>query len=171
MEKYQTVLQRFAAIVFDTAIFTVIIYVYEHFFLDKRASETIAVVWSLVTLVSVTFYNIYLTYRYGQTFGKMLLRVKVVDISEEPLTLYQAILRRLIEFIFHAISTLITICLVFIYGLDANISSSVTFRYLTYFYLSIMLVQMIVTLLNQKHRSLHDYIAGTVVIRTNELPT
>ncbi len=171
MEKYQTVLQRFAAIVFDTIIFVGIIYVYEHYFLDKTSSKTIAVVWSLVTLISVNFYNIYLTYCYGQTLGKMLLRVKVIDISEEPVTLYQAILRRLIELIYHTISTLFTIYFVFIYGLDANISSSVTFRYVTYFYLFVMFAEIIATLLNQKHRSLHDYIAGTVVIRTNKLPT
>jgi uncharacterized RDD family membrane protein YckC len=132
VEKYQTVIFRIAAILFDTAMFMGIIYVYEHFFLDKTASETIAIVWSLVTLISVNFYNIYLTYRYGQTFGKMLLRVKVVDISEKPLTLYQAILRRLIELSYHAISTLFTIYLIFIYGLDAKISDSVTFRYINY---------------------------------------
>jgi uncharacterized RDD family membrane protein YckC len=171
MEKYQTITRRFIAIVFDTAIFLAIIYIYEHFILNKRESVTIAITWAVVILISMNFYNIYLTYFYGQTFGKMLLKVKVVDITENSLTFYQAVLRRLVLFFFDSAYALIKIYVILAYGLDTKLSAIPIERFFFYFSLLIYTAEFIVMLSNSKHRSLDDYIAGTVVIRTNELPT
>jgi uncharacterized RDD family membrane protein YckC len=97
MEKYQTVIPLFFAISVHTIIVWGIIYLYENFILNSKASISIAIMWTIITLIFANVYNIYPTYLYGQTLGKMLMKVKVVDISEIPVTFCQSILRRLIR--------------------------------------------------------------------------
>jgi uncharacterized RDD family membrane protein YckC len=124
MEKYQTVIPRFFAILVDTVIVWGIIYLYENFILNTKASISIAIIWTIITLIFANVYNIYLTCFYGQTLGKMLMKVKVVDISEIPVTFCQAVLRRLVDFLFDTSNTIAEIYIVLTIGLDADFSNT-----------------------------------------------
>lgn len=123
---------------------------------------------SLIALLSV-FYYILMHALFGQTLGKMLVKVKVVDISHSPINLGQAAIRSLPQLI----------PLIFAMGFenprglsgnssqwDAQLAESL--KFLLMISISIWTVlNIIIAAAGEKHRALHDHIAGTVVIRTN----
>lgn len=113
-------------------------------------------------LYSVAFHTIY-----GQTLGKMALGVKVVDsVSEGRISLRQALLRDCVPITMIA---LLLVGSIFIEVIQLQevpqwvIYSMMAFS-ISYFIWH--LLEIITMLFNTKNRSLHDFIAGTVVIRT-----
>jgi uncharacterized RDD family membrane protein YckC len=76
-----------------------------------------------------------------------------------------------IELFFDISFVTVEIYIISTIGLDGNFKNNRINIYIGFAALIITIVEIFVVLCNQKHRSLHDYIAGTVVIRTNELPT
>ncbi|MCD4743504.1 MAG: RDD family protein [Desulfobacteraceae bacterium] len=110
------------------------------------------------------FYGIYFHGTYGATIGKMITKVKVVDsITEESITFKQAFIRDSIAILL----SIIFVIYVFFAdnsGNDIDVNSS--------FYIFLIpglwfLAEVITMLTNRRRRALHDYIAGTVVIRSN----
>lgn len=102
---------------------------------------------------------------YGQTLGKLVTSVKVVNHSdEEPISIKQAFLRDCAPLIVFSIA-LLTIVLSSIID-DGNISEisqlivlfAGTFQFVWFF------LEILTMLFNEKRRALHDFIAGTVVI-------
>ncbi len=125
------------------------------------------------------WYNVYLVKRYGGTPGKLLLDLKVVKLEGDPIGYNEALLR-------YAVLLLLTIAgqvgyLQAMAGMtDAeyyslNWTEKVariqelapdwvnTIRLITNIWLVAQLITMIA---NTKRRAVHDYIAGTVVIRS-----
>lgn len=122
-------------------------------------------------------YTIYMHSKHGQTYGKMVCKVKVVNHdNEQPITLKQAVIREGIPLTFGTLGTFY-----FIYAVGtgkvsqdhiktgAYIKDS-SFMILTYLSLGWFIIEFITMLTNDKRRAIHDYIAGTVVIRTNLTP-
>ncbi|MEQ1559925.1 MAG: RDD family protein [Methyloglobulus sp.] len=120
-------------------------------------------------LVSFATYLIWFLYivvmhgKYGQTLGKMVCKIKVVDHeTEQPISYRQSLLREGIQ---------IGIWLaLFSQQLVSNFDSE--FSPKTLFFLSCLpsiwsIGEVSTMFSNKKRRSLHDYIAGTVVVRTN----
>ena len=113
-------------------------------------------------LVLPYLYNIILHGMEGQTVGKMFMDVKVYDKSEKKVISFkQSILRDIVP-----ISLLIASQ--FIYSL-IGFSNPNLFLFLSsvmsFFILFWSLVEVISLLFNKKRRALHDFIAGTVVLR------
>jgi uncharacterized RDD family membrane protein YckC len=109
-------------------------------------------------------YSIYFHGSYGATVGKMATKVKVVDaITEEPITFKKAFIR-------DSIPLILSIVIVIYIPLseegisNADIKSHIFLHFIVWFW---FLAEVITMLTNDKRRALHDYIAGTVVIRTN----
>ena len=127
--------------------------------------------------LSSSIYSIALHTKYGQTVGKMVCKVRVVDLKTEgPIDFSQALLRDAVPLMMHGIllvyqSLRVTTGKVTVGRLlqpeklqdISNISP-----WLFFGIPMIWFVLEIVTMLsNNQRRALHDFIAGTVVVRTN----
>ncbi|MEO6588303.1 MAG: RDD family protein, partial [Pyrinomonadaceae bacterium] len=105
---------------------------------------------------------------YGQTLGKMAMKLKVLDISERPITFTQAVVRSLPQLlpVFISASALSNQ----ISPQDDAFTNNIFGIILTASYVLYSLwnlFDIIVCLSSDKKRALHDLIAGTVVVRTN----
>jgi uncharacterized RDD family membrane protein YckC len=119
-------------------------------------------------------YTVLLHAKYGQTVGKRVCYVKVVDFrTEGPVTFRQAALRESIPLVLS-----LGLVVYQIYALSrgllspaaigqGKIAESPAFWLLTALPLLWFLAEVITMLTNEKRRALHDYLAGTVVLRTN----
>lgn len=103
--------------------------------------------------------------KFGQTLGKMWMKVKVTDVSEEKeITLRQAILRDLPQLIFNSAAIIIGISAL---SYDEN-SLEIMYAYGTFNVIAGLwsLADIIVFLFNDRRRALHDLIARTIVVKT-----
>lgn len=138
--------------------------------------------FSLYYLVPGTFvglfYSVYLVRRFGGTPGKLMMRLRIRKVSGEPVGYREALLRYAPEFLF---GLLISLALIppLLQMTDAEYAA------LSFLDRSQRLVDLappwfnplqilsqvwiwsefIVMLTNRKRRALHDFIAGTVVVR------
>jgi uncharacterized RDD family membrane protein YckC len=156
MEKYQTFWRRFWASLIDSLILLPLTWLAAFVF------SFIGVLAPLLAGFVSVFYYVLMHFYYGQTVGKMALKVKVVDDFEAPINLGQSLLRNLPQLFpvmfavsFSTAGNTSDVLLVFLV--------TVIQGFLTMF----SLADMIVCLANEKRRALHDFIAGTVVIRTD----
>jgi len=120
------------------------------------------------------FYTVFMHAKYGQTYGKMVCKVRVVDFGTEgAISLRQACLREGIPIVLS-----LGIIGYEIYAISAGILSTAAiakgevakdraFWVLAILPLLWFVAEAVTMLTNEKRRALHDYIAGTVVIRTN----
>jgi len=111
-------------------------------------------------------YSIWMHGKYGQTLGKMSCGVIVLDISEQPLTMKQAVLRDIFGLTFLLIGWVIEIHdSIFGPALSQAGPISVTVMVLGYSALGLFGVEVLTMLTNRKRRALYDFIAGSVVIQ------
>ncbi|MFD2179039.1 RDD family protein [Veronia pacifica] len=121
------------------------------------------------------FYFILMHYKFGQTLGKMALNVIVVDNeTENKLTMAQSIRRSSIDiftgFYFVTTSVIEIINIDTREPINAIIMESPMFQFnimISFLLLGLHTAQYIVPLFNKKRRGLHDYIAGTLVVRAD----
>jgi len=112
-------------------------------------------------------YSILMHGFYGQTLGKMIMKIKVVTSSEDPITLDHAVLRELPQLSFNFSLLLFT--------MQRNSGIPEASELFSYSAESIILFLMFAWLIgdiavffvNDKRRSLHDFIAGTIVVKIN----
>lgn len=119
-------------------------------------------------------YAVVLHAKYGQTYGKRVCKIRVVDHQTEgAISFKQAFLRE-------SIPVLVTLGIVGYEGylilsgemtqdavIKGEYASQTSFQVLTLLPLLWFVAEVITMLTNEKRRALHDYIAGTVVVRTN----
>jgi uncharacterized RDD family membrane protein YckC len=167
--KYRTFWPRFLAAIIDGLILMPIDWLYNYVYSSQ--STRIAVEWAILSHSAPWIYSVFMHGYYGQTIGKMVAKIKVVDVSESPITLRQAFLRDCVTV---GMTTAVLMLLLFekLFGSE-DLSPSVTA-------LSMMLgitaslwswAEIITMLTNKKRRAIHDFIAGTVVVRTQFLET
>ena len=164
--KYETAKPRFLALFIDSLVFlplTILSYAVG----DSNLPLVIFYLWVLVVNLAYPFYTILMHARYGQTLGKMVAKVKVVDLNDNPITIQHAVMRELPQIIFN--SSLIFVSLPnTVQAQDASyfsISSVTSIIGFSVIFWSIS--DILVFLFNDKRRALHDFIAKTVVIRLN----
>lgn len=167
MEKYRTIVPRFGALILDTVLLLPLGIVEE---LVKSAAFSQSSKWFLALIISLA-YIIYFVVMHGwcgQTVGKMLMKVKVLTFSETPMSFRQAILREAPQIVTTIGS------FIFLYPLTQNDIDSNSPDYWKNPFIILMLIwgvaDVIAALTNHKCRALHDYLAGTVVVRTSENP-
>ncbi len=137
---------------------------------DDWIWEVHAPVWvNLGWFIAFTFlfpvYSIVLHGRYGQTIGKRLCGVRVVDISERPLTWVQAALRDLPNLIYPSWA-LVGAARLILAGLDPypTMPSEADLQGIFLWNMWVA-VELLTTLTNSKRCSIHDFLARSVVVR------
>jgi uncharacterized RDD family membrane protein YckC len=116
-------------------------------------------------------YSVYLHGTYGQTIGKWVMKVQVLDIDETRLTMRQAFLRDSIGIALAVVYLLFAIGPVFS-GLSprSNEFARSIPTVITNVGLLTFALEIVTMLTNSKRRALHDFIAGSVVVRRPNNP-
>lgn len=168
MDKYNTIGARFVALIIDMIVMIPVSLV--PFFLVGLGNSIKALIIINVIIGAVPVaYNVLMHGYYGQTLGKMAMKVKVFDVSERKMTLTQAVVRSLPQMLPVFISA--SYSTAEMSASPENISSrnfltiAITAAYILYFVWSI--ADIIVCLASDKKRSLHDLIAGTIVVKVD----
>ena len=165
LKKYDTFWPRFGAFFIDCIILLPVMWVI--FFLIQRANTTLTVV-PLLVLNQYAFitYSVLMHARFGQTLGKMATNVKVVDVSERPLSFEQAVMRdlpnlaiRTMALVFGHFWTFEDGVLFFERLMESN---NIVFSTIIYGWFGLDVITMV---FSEKRRALHDYLADSVVVR------
>ena len=124
----------------------------------------------LGTSVIYYAYNIYFLGKYGQTLGKMALKITVLDVSEQQHVTYLQAFKR------DAVPLAVTVMI-----LPYELYQIITGRFyllhpgtmpdkasmvLAFVFMGWFLMEIITMMFSSKRRALHDFIAGSVVVRT-----
>lgn len=136
------------------------------------------VYWFLPSLAFGLFYSVYLVQRFGGTPGKLILKMRIALVDGTPVTTMAAFLRHSVLFVISIFSGIVSILAVLSVTDEAFEAMGTTARMqVTSDYspalgwIVVVLVQVwiwsefITMLLNKRRRAIHDYIAGTVVVR------
>jgi uncharacterized RDD family membrane protein YckC len=165
LPQYRTFWPRFCAGIIDGLIFLPL------GMLDKHLSEpslsaAILITWACFYFLFGAAYVILMHYLFGQTIGKMVMRVKVLDISETRLpTLWQAFIRDIGDVLSDGFALAYFVYLVgsHRYAGSQNIGGTPG-QILGYAGTAWFLLEVFTMLLSTKRRAFHDVIAGTVVV-------
>lgn len=113
--------------------------------------------------LTIAYYVVFQYMNKGQTLGKKLLNIKVVDKdTNQPISILKGLLRSFI--LFSILSG--TLCILFLYILNKN-------TYFTAYSILLMieglftLITMILVLYKKDSRGLHDLMTNTIVIKNN----
>lgn len=177
--KYRTFWPRFWAPGVDAFVLLPIAFLMQFFSLKIGVTFFIILLTSVLQNVITYTYTIVMHGKFGQTLGKMACKVMVVDHkTEKRITYRQAFLRDCIPILLAGISLAAAY-------LDSNFreygqmtplemhqinpGGFNNFGFVLAGSISLIwyLAEIITMLTNSKRRALHDFIAGTVVIRTN----
>jgi len=131
-----------------------------------QISESLNLLVDLFDLFLFVVYSILMHGTFGQTIGKMITEVKVLDAkTEKPIGFRQAVIRDSVPLL----SSIFVASIILIFSTkDINESdSTLIYNSLMVFAvvsLSWHLLEIITMLFNAKRRAIHDYMAGTVVV-------
>lgn len=163
--RYSTFWRRFWAGIIDSIVFIPFLMLDSFMY----SFETLAVLlpWSLVSYSVWFVYSVWMHTRFGQTIGKMAMGVRVMDLSESRLpTLKQCLFRDSGYIIINVLAWVFEV-----YGLVRHAINPETLMpvvpglILSAAHLVWLLLELGTMLSNDKRRALHDWIAGTVVVR------
>lgn len=164
MEKYQTFFPRFVALLIDSFIM-IPLFVFDQWFREWEFPRLFFYFWIPLSSLVYPVYSIWMTAKFGQTLGKMAMRIKVLDVSEQTsVTIRQAVLRDLWQVFFNLGSAIINFAALF-YGEESSQILSATMIYSIPGFIW-MVADITTFIATAKSRALHDLIAGTVVIKT-----
>jgi uncharacterized RDD family membrane protein YckC len=133
----------------------------------SERGPAILIIWSVLSYSAYWLYSVCLHARYGQTIGKMITRVKVLDRSERRVpTIREAFLRDT-GYILLSICSLVSFVYVVCTGryVPGKETASLSEAVLAWAGCAWYLLEVITMLTNDKRRAVHDFIAGTVVVR------
>ena len=167
MKKYQTFTPRLFALIIDVLIFLPLNLLDSFFMKEASSLPVLLSLWLLVFNMAYPVYVILMHGFFGQTLGKMALKVKVVDTFEKPITFHHSILRELPSLAFNFSLMFFAMSQSFNPVENSGFASSAGYNTIIILVLVWSIADIAVFLFNDKRRSLHDFIAGTIVIRTN----
>jgi uncharacterized RDD family membrane protein YckC len=164
-EKYSTFWPRLCAGLEDGLIFTPVGWLCS-FGYSHSASAFLQVLIYIINSSAFLVYSIWMHGRFGQTLGKMACKVVVLDVSEQPLRLRQAVLRDILGVVLTPICFARDIPRI-IHGADVYSAANLTTVDLVMLYSTFgwFAIEVVTMLTNRKRRALHDFIAGSVVVR------
>jgi uncharacterized RDD family membrane protein YckC len=164
MNKYKTFWRRLGAAFLDFGALAPIYWIDEAIWANVKVPLILAM-WLIVSDFLGWVYAIAMHGLYGQTLGKFVCQVKVLDKSETPLQMRQAFYRDAVPiFLFLPLS---------FYQIGNVMRGHIAEKGLQMFPhvwpfaiigVSWFLLELITMLTNKKRRAVHDYIAGSVVV-------
>lgn len=166
MERYKTFAQRFWAGIIDGLVLLPIGLFNGYFSSPARGPVTL-VLWATFFYSVGWVYSVTLHARYGQTVGKRLMHVKVLDVSEQRIpSLSQALLRDSGGILLNvgALIYFIYLVLAHRYVHGARRADGLPGQILDFASLGWFLLEVFTMLANHKRRAFHDLIAKTVVV-------
>lgn len=144
------------------------------FILNYDFPALFAVCLWFIQSAGIYLYSVYMHGRYGQTLGKMVCHVKVLDFNgEKEINFKTAFYRDIVPIALFIFLTIIEIILLYkgeltFYEFIDSEADAVAIPFHLGILPSIWFAAEVLTMLtNKKRRAVHDYIAGTVVARTN----
>ena len=163
--KYQTFGQRWWAGVID-GLLLLPIGVVNAMIISGPELPWLTIAWLPFGYSLYWFYSVLGHGCYGQTVGKHLMKVRVVDNgTEQQITMWQAVLRDSGIIVANTLSLGLGLCWAF----NNELANSPGFQWtrivLGYATLAWALTEIGTCLFNNKRRALHDLIAGTVVVK------
>jgi uncharacterized RDD family membrane protein YckC len=167
MDKYKTFGPRFWAGSIDGLVFLPIS-LFDNYLASPARGPIILISWAIVSYSAYWLYSVSLHARYGQTLGKRVMHVKVMDVSEERIpSLGQAFLRDVGYIVINASSLVyfIYIVLTHKYVTGTEQVNSLPGMILAFASLGWFLLEVITMLTNSKRRAIHDLIAKTMVLK------
>lgn len=135
------------------------------------------------TLFNIWF-AVYLVKKYGGTPGKLIMKIKITKLDFSPVGYREAFLRNIVDIVFAILLSISSIVVVI--NMTNNLYFSMEFleratytenlrpnwaKIVSIIFQIWMWSEFIVMLTNKKRRAIHDFIAGTVVIRTDSKKT
>lgn len=157
-ERYNTELKRYLAAIVDALILMPVGFVINALvrFTD---GEMLKLILQVIAVFLPVLYSTILHYRYGQTLGKVVFSLLVLDEGEEhKLSLVQAVMRNLIPLLFATGFT--------VYYLYRNSTEDFEKYYEAVSRLPLTVVGELFSMaVTSRRRAIHGYLAGSVVIR------
>jgi uncharacterized RDD family membrane protein YckC len=132
----------------------------------------------LTHFLIIVWYFIFLVQKYGGTPGKLIVGIKIIKLNGEAITWTEAILRAIVSIIISILGTIISIMISL--NIDSSVYNPLDFKQKTEYLKTIFPVlsksytwinniwfwgELFVLLTNDRKRAIHDFIAGTVVVR------
>lgn len=163
-DKYATILLRGCARILDGLLFMPFGFISLH-------ALTSSPVWARIVAFVVSS-SAFLVYRIvmhgtlGQTLGKMATGVIVRDLSEQPLSMRQAVLRDIAGVVLLPVTLVVYIPLI-VRGVNPFRPEHMPALHWQLGYLTFgwSVIDVVTVFANRKRRALHDFIAGSVVVR------
>lgn len=162
MDRYDTFWRRFFAGLIDGLILIPITV-----FIGLAPTNNVftIILGVFITYSSVYVYSIFFHWKTGQTIGKKVMNIRVIDVAENKLlTLRKSFLRDSVYILLESIGFIFLIIKAIQLGYAPSKNSGI-FSYLEWLGVLWFLLEIITMLTNEKRRAFHDFIAGSVVIR------
>ncbi|WP_038169076.1 RDD family protein [Verrucomicrobium sp. BvORR106] len=164
--KYHTFWPRLWALVLDALIVLPAISLGEYLMRPERGLSSVISGLALTSVLPV-LYRTLMHARFGQTIGKMVARVKILDASESKGPSFgQCLLRDLPEYLVTTLTAyhVIELCRGGIYQPEqpdrSTFAQALDLSYITWWFAEAMVLSA-----NFRRRALHDWLAGTVVVK------
>jgi uncharacterized RDD family membrane protein YckC len=163
-EKYRTGFKRLLAAIVDGIVFLPFLLV-DRWLIKTTANDYVLMTWLSLTAFIPIFYSIILHYKFGQTIGKWVAGVKVLDVSENRnINFKQSFIRDAVYLLFEIIGFLYFFILVVKTGDTHYMLDGFNGFAATPFFIWTLL-EIITMLTNNKRRAIHDFIAKSVVVK------
>jgi uncharacterized RDD family membrane protein YckC len=172
--------RRFGAYLIDFVVLMPLIAV-SYYWGEK--SHLFHAYWFLPGLTIGYLFHVWLVVRYGGTPGKLVLKTRIAMTDGAPVTHKAAMVRYSVLFVFSVLISLATLLGTLnmppelYYSLGFIERGAQIVEYAPGWYQPVMILmnvwiwsEFIVILCNKKRRALHDFMAGTVVVRTGLQP-
>jgi uncharacterized RDD family membrane protein YckC len=163
MERYYAFWRRLGAGLFDGIILTIISLLCAKYIFSYTQLPSFALTVALSILPFL--YSVLLTGLFGQTIGKIIMGVKVLDLGERKVIgIKRAILRDSVPIILQILS----LCILGLHAIEVlsvtDEVSSVAESIISWTSFLWFIIELITMFLNRKRRAVHDLIASSVVI-------
>jgi uncharacterized RDD family membrane protein YckC len=163
--RYQTFGPRLWALCIDNLL-ALPLFVVDYWLRGTDTPPVVMIIWLAFYEAALAGYSVGMTAYFGQTLGKMLTGVKVLDVSENRLTVGQAWLRESV-FIAFGVFSVVADSTNILAGMRPadNLQSDTLQNFGLYALVIWIVLEIAATLASPKRRALHDFLAGTVVVR------
>ncbi|QQX81582.1 RDD family protein [Shewanella sp. KX20019] len=167
VDKYSTFWRRFWAATVDGIIFAIILYVECLIFgVEYSAQDKFL---QALNGVQFAIYVIFMHGYFGQTLGKILMDVKVLNHdTETEINVKQALRRESVSLTLNISWVLIILVVATSLEMSGRISEGLSYAVIGFGILAMVwgVSEFVTMLFNDKRRAIHDYIGKTVVVRT-----